>query len=712
MQITRSMILLALAMLFAGAAHAEPSATGQTGLIQMPDGRVEPDGTLRIGVSHMAPYSAAFGSVTLVPWLEVSARFTRIADVPGFGTPGAPADLDYGSYKDKAFGFKLRLLEESEWLPALAFGRQDFHGTRAFGANYLAASKRIEAGSLGAFDLALGAGDGRLDGAFGGVRWYQPWLDGVALVAEYDAYDYENDIRGQILGEVERTGGLGLGIEYRTGWWGFQAAHQDGHFGVNASLSVPLQLRSFTPKVDEPKPVEVALAAPASYEAWLNDPTALAPVLEALAAEEFSVSRLRVVGDTLHVAMGPGRMSTIGRAAGRAARVIALAAPPEVTRAEITLVEAHQPQITYSFNDLALLRGWWEGRVAPDALQPTLAANYPSADGYAELRAEGLKVEDILGPRDDWFDLSVGPALFAFPTSIDIGRRDPLAIRIAPVRFGFVFNDPNGALRYDLYTYGFASKTLADGLYAAVSGRITLAEDVSKTVGTSNSVLPRVRSESVNYRRQGRRAKLLSLHLTHLANPADRVYTRATAGILEEMFAGAGGEVLYLPQAGNWAADFSAYGVRQRDFEGHFGFFDYETVTALASFYYRVPSHGLTFTTRVGRFLAKDDGVRFELKRRFLSGFEVGAWYSHTDARDITSPGRPDNPYRDKGVFLRYAVGPFLPRDSNMSATIAIAPWARDPGQMLHGQSRLYEMHERRLLLNLEDLGPWSDFGQ
>src|SRR5690606_12871578 len=110
-------------------------------------------------------------------------------------------------------------------------------------------------------------------------------------------------------------------------------------------------------------------------------------------------------------------------------------------------------------------------------------------------------------------------------------------------RFSFIFNDPNGSLRYDLYSYAQLSKPLGDGLYASVSGRVTLAEDVSETVGTSNSLLPRVRSELVHYRRDGSRAKLLTAHLTHYGNPADRVYTRATAGVLEEMFAGVGGEV-------------------------------------------------------------------------------------------------------------------------------------------------------------------------
>jgi hypothetical protein len=191
----------------------------------------------------------------------------------------------------------------------------------------------------------------------------------------------------------------------------------------------------------------------------------------------------------------------------------------------------------------------------------------------------------------------------------------------------------------------------------------------------------------------------------------DRVYTSAAVGIVEEMFAAAGGEVLYLPERGNWAVDLSAYGVKQRDFEGYFGFQDYQTVTALAAFHYRFPQHGVTLTTRVGRFLAGDVGARFEVKRRFRSGFEAGGWYSHTDADDITTPGRPGSPYRDKGIFIRFALGPFMPQDNAASVSVAVSPWTRDPGQMLFAPGNLYSMYERRLLLNLREYGPWTDFG-
>ena len=61
--------------------------TGQTGLIYMPDARIDPDGTWRTGYSINDPYSAVWISLTAMPRLEASLRYTAIDGVPGFLEP-------------------------------------------------------------------------------------------------------------------------------------------------------------------------------------------------------------------------------------------------------------------------------------------------------------------------------------------------------------------------------------------------------------------------------------------------------------------------------------------------------------------------------------------------------------------------------------------------------------------------------------------------
>jgi membrane-associated phospholipid phosphatase len=156
--------------------------------------------------------------------------------------------------------------------------------------------------------------------------------------------------------------------------------------------------------------------------------------------------------------------------------------------------------------------------------------------------------------------------------------------------------------------------------------------------------------------------------------------------------------------------DAAADWVKQRDFAGWLGHREYSTVTALASLNYRM-AHGVTGTLRAGRFLARDEGVRAELKRRFASGVEMGAWYTVTNGRDITSPGTPSSPYHDKGIFVSIPLDTMLTYDTQAGAGFALSPWTRDVGQMVASPGDLYrilerpstQMHERDGLVRFGD---------
>jgi membrane-associated phospholipid phosphatase len=224
----------------------------------------------------------------------------------------------------------------------------------------------------------------------------------------------------------------------------------------------------------------------------------------------------------------------------------------------------------------------------------------------------------------------------------------------------------------------------------------------------SNSELPHVRSDIALYK-QGNDFKLTRLLVNRFFHPDRRIYARLSGGIYEEMYSGVGGQALYLGRDGDWAADVAVDWVRQRDYEGGFGHLDYKTVTAIGSLHYRMAER-VTATVRAGRFLAKDEGARFELKRRFASGFEVGAWYTVTNGNDITSPGSPSNPYYDKGIFLAMPLEPLLSYDSQAAAGFSLSPWTRDVGQMVVSPGDLARILERPIV-QMHTLDGLSRFG-
>jgi membrane-associated phospholipid phosphatase len=686
--------LLPAALALSAGAHAAdpvalPSATGQTGLVSMPDARLAPDGTWRTGMSYLKPYQSLWSSLTALPWLEGSFRYTRIMYVPGFsGTPENPTyGAGYGDFKDKSFDVKLRAFPERGWMPQIAIGAQDLFGTEVFRAYYAVASKKIHD-----FDFTLGYGSDRIDGAFGGVRWSPEAWKNWSLVAEYDAFNYAQDYGAQQSGAAAYSKGLAAGIEYRSDWWGAKAYAAHGEAGVNAWISVPLEAKEFVPKVNEP-PAYTRINPRPTEAQWAADPAHRLHLERALHAQDFRDIRVTYENGRLEATLSNTRIASMPRAVGRAARTLLSFAPLEVREIRVNYVQASQPIATYEFADVRLLQRYFNGMATRQALAQTVSIGYakPLEDSQQQ---EADKAETLAAFEEPLpGTLLVGidaPQLFQL-------RKDDLfggIGRIRPSVSGF-FNDPSGAFKYDISLLGTWDRALGRHTFFNSELKLTVYETVSEVTQASNSTLPHVRTDVAEYKR-GNDFKLMRALLQHYYQPAQRVYARGSAGFYEEMYAGAGGQALYLSRDGGWSADLAVDALRQRDFEGWFGFRDYSTVTAIASLNYRM-SQGVTATLRAGRFLARDEGVRMELKRRFNSGFEVGAWYTVTNGNDITSPGTPDSPYYDKGIFMQVALNTLLTKDTRATANFSLAPWTRDVGQMVQSPGDLARIYERQV---------------
>lgn len=142
---------LALLLGLAPAAAEEVPATGGTfggaGLIEMPNARTRPDGTLEFGASLRRDRRFWHLHFQALPFLDATFRVAERLD----GFTGTRFTTD------RSFDIRLRLVEESDWTPALAIGLRDFIGTGIYGGEYVVASRRF-----GAFDLTVGLGWGRL----------------------------------------------------------------------------------------------------------------------------------------------------------------------------------------------------------------------------------------------------------------------------------------------------------------------------------------------------------------------------------------------------------------------------------------------------------------------------------------------------------------------------------------------------------------------
>ncbi|MGJ8623339.1 MAG: YjbH domain-containing protein [Yoonia sp.] len=167
------------------------------------------------------------------------------------------------------------------------------------------------------------------------------------------------------------------------------------------------------------------------------------------------------------------------------------------------------------------------------------------------------------------------------PVRVDVGPDLNLSYAPRP-RLGF-----NGTLRYPLYS------------------------SIDDATRTSDSILPRVRSEGFRYAIESD-LEMNQLTAEYLYRPGQELLVRVTAGYLEPMFAGVSSELLWYPIGSKLALGAELNYAIQRDFDMLFGLRDYDVFTGHASAYYELGS-GYHAQVDVGRYLAGDWGATFAL---------------------------------------------------------------------------------------------------
>ncbi len=664
-------LLLALAApLRAEEIPASGSNFGGVGLIETRNARLREDGTLEIGTAWRRQRDFWFLNIQALPFLETTFRLTNRLN----GTTGR------GTTVDRAFDAKLRLLRESQWLPALAVGVQDAVGTGIYGGEYLVASKR-----LGPVDLTLGLGWGRLGtgadlpnigllgnrsrsvgqggtpsfgtyfrgrdvAVFGGAEWTLPPLWGVAgfrAKLEYSG-DALRDERG---GWPARTSGLRGRAASR---WNAGLQWQDEHFdigahfihGTDALLRISLRLDAHRPPS---LPVEVLPPLPPRPAAEAPDPTPAA--LAALRRAGFRPLAFAIQGAEARVLVTGGRFRRLSQVAGRVARALQPALPPQV---ETLRVEWQRQGVTTA--RLVVLRQGFETPLASAEEVLASARLLPAEDAPWPPRAKAAA--PWLANGVDW---GIVPRL--------------------PVQLG----DPHTGARWQLAVAAGGRVSLGEGF--AIAG--SLSQAVAGNLGgglPSNSLLPHVRSDLGRYARAGS-TSIPALYAERIWTPAEDIFARVTGGLLEPMFAGISGEALWRPAARGFALGLDLNWVQQRDYGQKLALRRYQVTTGHLSAYAELPWFGLFGVLRGGRYLAGDWGTTIELGRRFENGIEIGGFASFTTA----GFRRFGEGSFDKGIYLRIPLEIFGP-ETTASAGTTLRPVVRDGGQRLAVDNPLWEV--------------------
>lgn len=228
-------------------------------------------------------------------------------------------------------------------------------------------------------------------------------------------------------------------------------------------------------------------------------------------------------------------------------------------------------------------------------------------------------------------------------------------------------------------------------------GRRFLFGNLDNIERQSNSVLPRVRSDIVKYLQNGK-THIERLQADYITGLAPNWYLRASAGLLEGMFGGVGGEILYKPFDKPYAIAVDLNWVKQRGFNQLFSFREYEVVTGHATLYYDLPFYDMRATISAGRYLAKDRGMTFDFSRRFPSGVRVGAFATFTN---VSAEDFGEGSF-DKGFYISIPLELLLTRRTQQTGNFLFRPLTRDGGQKLAIGPRLFDFFENRKKADFE----------
>jgi len=631
---------------------------GTTGAIDTPTARMQDDSTFSSTIAYDGLTQSYALTYQLTPWAEGTFRYTGFEDF---------------FHWDRNYEAKIRLIEESNNFPQLSIGIRDMFGTGVFGSEYIVASK-----SIGRVDATLGLGWGRLAGkqsignplklvhhsfatrtaqtGVGGTLSSGDFFSGegvglfgsliysldslpMSLIAEYNPDPYAWEVsRGAESPASPFSAGLNWDISPNISL-GLSLQNGD-RVGLrftarNSTSNSPLPYQP-APFVKPESELDLRNPDGSSFDPWfvkLRDEARIGgvDVRAAKLNKEQSLAQVEVIR---------GGHRSWPDAIEEAHNAASVSLPSTVKR------------VLYVTNE--------QGHLPNTITLPILGA----ATGQGLARSMER--------------MSILPGRSIESATNEIQAADEELTFALDLSNKIILFDPNNPLGYQFYLNLSTGYRLTDSVTLRGSFAVDLLNNFDGNDRPSDSVLPHVRSDAARYLSEGA-SGLDSLYLDKRGSVNKYIHYRTYAGVLEQMYSGVGAEALYQPYQSRMAFGLSGNWVKQRDYNASFDHLDYDTITAFGSLYWATPFYNYDAALHVGRYLAKDVGGTFELRRTFDNGWMVGMWATITDVPfDTFGEGS-----FDKGIFIQVPFETLFGGGPAANYKTVVRPILRDGGARL-----------------------------
>lgn len=565
-------------------------------------------------------------------WLEASVFYTNIQGKP---YPGYESQ----DYKDKGFNFKIRLLEESRYLPAIAIGINDLAGTGFYSSEYIVGSYGINN-----LDIHLGLGWGTLNGTNdfknpmsiihssfserpsefeGRGGQFQPsrYFSGENVSTLFGISYILND---KFLAKIERDTTLTPGLI------GFERPKQRFNFGIDFNIN-----NNLTVGISSERGNGFSLRF--SYKKDENDKPnyAYKPAKKEIDDGKYD----RLVKNLENNGIGVDKIIKKDNKLGI-----------ELTQFRHQSLEIIEEILISSKKD--------------SEIEQEIIPNYKIANLKA-IQNYDLNFED------ESQTIYERRKITGWNSATKLNLRPFLAAR-------------EGFLKASLVVENDNEYVFSDEFFFSSNLKYSIWDNFDDLVIPPVDTYPeQVRSDVKDYLRNFDNGVIIGraqfdYHLTLAKNH----HTQFTAGILEEMFSGYGFEYLYFDNSKNYAAGFELFEVQKRDYELQLGTLDYRALTGHLNFYYR-NYNLIPFDAKIsyGKYLAGDVGGTIQISRNFQNGIEFGVFATFTD---VSTEQFGEGSF-DKGIYFNVPVFRDL-------VSYTWRPLTKDPGAKLLRKHNLYDL--------------------
>ena len=620
---------------------------GIVGTIHTPSARTFEEGVHGVTLYKGTPNQTVTLSASPFDWLEASFFYTNIQDRPY--CYDFTSEFCLQDFKDKGFNVKARLKEQGVF-PAIAIGLNDFAGTGLYSSEYIVGSYGINR-----TDFHFGIGFGLLDGSdlrfknpFGYIsdKFYDRPTGFAAKGGSFQPSRYfSGDTASPFFGASHALNNkLLLKAEYdssvRPGIVPFRIPKNDFSFGIDYLITDNFSIGVTYERGDY-----------ASFKfVYKNNPVQTYQKSEYARGErrEGDNKYTQLINNLEENGIGVKKLTRSANSIGL--QLTQNIHPNLKVVEEIIARSARDAGITEDIKKDIEIANLLAVSEIDDAYRINSQTIYERKSGKKVNTSTRLQFRPFLASREEFFKGAL-----------------------------LVENETEFVIRENLFFNTNLKYSLADNF-----------DDLY--LPPVDSFPAQVRSDVKQYLNKIKDGGILigRAQLDYHLTPIKNHHIMMSAGILEDMFSGAGMEYLYFKPNINYAFGIDVFKVRKRDYSWRFGYLDYENTVATANFYYR--NYGtIPFDMRAsaGEYLAGDVGYTLELSRSFYNGVQFGVFATFTD---VSSEEFGEGSF-DKGVFFN------IPIYGNL-IDYTWRPLTKDPGAKLNRRNTLHDLLVRLRPIN------------